>query len=429
MKKKCISVLLCLCMIAGVFTGCGKKESVKEKKEVAENLLTGAVKAMKKPETTQEAEQPEEPKEPKEPEEKIYSITTTQLCEYAQKFFQLNLGCYVNYYLGNCKVEPTNISNMLKHTNIVGTMILDEGMCVVSDYNDTVFALKQSIPISSYANRNSTISYSCSVNLKEADFSSPFRSYENTDELLHLVIQLNYYINNQLATDDIYALLTFSKENGDTETWLLQSAICFTESDYKKVEGNCFTGLAVDEPMQRKLDKITGTGIDDVLKVYQQEIGDNPCRMIYLNDDEIPECIYSYGGEEGIITYINGEVDLIGSFRSSSISFQEGKGRVLLEFVSSDNGVETSRTWETSEIYELASTGFNLIGSASTVGEYTFDKKENAEKVEYSYVIGENEEEIEKKKYDEYLRSFGTFTEASCDYDCVADAFNALGNR
>lgn len=124
-----LAMILSLAMIAGVLAGCGDKES--------ESALSDRITTESTTEIVQEEEVTTEE------EGKIYTIDVETLCNRElHDFFELHLGCYVDYALGNENTEPINISDMRRHSGIVGAIVSADGMRVVSDYDDSLFGLQ-----------------------------------------------------------------------------------------------------------------------------------------------------------------------------------------------------------------------------------------------------------------------------------------------
>lgn len=108
--------------------------------------------------------------------------------ELAQ-FFLFYLRCNVSCYLTpKNKSIPENITDMLEYTDVVGSLVLNDGMRIVSDYKDKNFAglAKDGYFQSAIhgATRNSS-SVNCSVyvTLKDKNFSGYSYIYQKgTDD-------------------------------------------------------------------------------------------------------------------------------------------------------------------------------------------------------------------------------------------------------
>ncbi|MBO6115110.1 MAG: hypothetical protein J6P57_08640 [Lachnospiraceae bacterium] len=179
-----------------------------------------------------------------------HSINTSTLCDRELRdFFQLHLGCYVDYALGNEKTEPVNISGMLKHTGVVGAITLDNGMRVVSDYNDSLFSMQlQGTDLIMKVKYEESVNYSCSVEILEANINGDFRYKEGTDAQIGIVAKITYYIDGEkVQISNPYVSVILENSSSSPSEWLMYSVVFLSQNDYSKVEGNCFTGYLEDE--------------------------------------------------------------------------------------------------------------------------------------------------------------------------------------
>ena len=179
-----------------------------------------------------------------------HSINTSTLCDRELRdFFQLHLGCYVDYALGNEKTEPVNISGMLKHTGVVGAISLDNGMRVVSDYNDSLFSMQlQGTDLKMKVKYEESVNYSCSVEILEANINGDFRYKEGTDAQIGIVAKITYYIDGEkVQISNPYVSVILENSSSSPSEWLMYSVVFLSQNDYSKVQGNCFTGYLEDE--------------------------------------------------------------------------------------------------------------------------------------------------------------------------------------
>lgn len=256
-------------------------------------------------------EQPEDsPAEPdfdvsESEEENLYSISTYTLCNRELKdFFELHIGCYADYYLGNCNVEPVNISSMLEHTKVVGAIDLDTGMRVISDYSDNVFSLNidDHGSLMSAMYNKSAVNYRCDVFLKESNILDTFRYYKGTDAQIGIVAEIRYYIDEKLIDfKNKYAVVSLRNSAQNPGEWLIAAAILISENDYKQVEGKSFDSFLVNEDMaeveiegaawkQSYLEVIKRGELDDIESYCLKDINDDGTPELYVDFG------YSYEG-------------------------------------------------------------------------------------------------------------------------------------
>ena len=259
MKKRLISLVLCTCMLIVGLVGCGK--SKKDDTETQEGTYSATEIIMG--DTSHESENEmydtelefETESEEPVPENVVYSISTYTVNSWTQEFLKLYLGCHVNYYLGNVKVEPVNITTMRKHSNIVGMLTVAEGMRVKSDYSDNLFNLKNSnlyyrIHTNNTGSKNN-INYRVSVSLLESNFDT-FRYYQGTDAGLGLVHKVTFFIDDNEIKENYYFVSAWVNNAGKPEEWLMESGIFISETEYKKVQGQAFDKMLINEDDEKE---------------------------------------------------------------------------------------------------------------------------------------------------------------------------------
>lgn len=300
-------------------------------------------------------------------EDSMYAIDPATLCNRELKdFFQLHLGCYVNYYLENCDVEPVNISTMLKHTGVVGAIDLNEGMRVISDYSDDVFSLNigdYGQVMSAVYNKN-TVDYRCLVSLKESNIIDTFRYYKGTDAQIGIVAKIDYFIDEESVDfKNKYAVVSLRNSASNPEEWLIAGAVLISESDYKQVEGKSFDSFLVSEDMdasglqsvewkQTYVKKVQTSGLDAATAYCLRDI----------NGDNIPEMFVNLPlGKNGthMLFYISKDGSLNELYDASMYSADMVECNYY-----SDGGED--KLYQ----YDSSSGMYNLI----LAGEYTIDE-------------------------------------------------------
>lgn len=292
-------------------TGARKDKEVQDQKEeTVSETSTGPAPGVQK---TQES--------PNKGKGKLYVIDPYTLGRRElHDFFQLHLGCYVDYVFGNEKTEPVNISSMLKHTRVMGAVILDEDMRVVRDYNDALFGLGMTaseLPSAMFG--ESQVNYSCSVNIKEVNFEDSFKYYAGTDAQICIIAQLDYFINDrEVSFYNDHVVVLLENEAGNPEEWLIRSAIFISQLDYERANGNYFKSLLENENIEA--DEFQGEEWKQAYLDYLETVNDfsmvEGFALEDINGDQIPELylrsmITAFGGSRLYYFLDDGTIDCI----------------------------------------------------------------------------------------------------------------------
>ena len=134
------------------------------------------------------------------------------------------------------------------------------------------------------------------------------------------------------------------------------------------------------------------------------------CALIYLDDDEIPECcVMGYWGAYYMLCYRDGDVlEYYPGFGSNHCKYQEKTGRLC--YICLPGSLTLYIFLELSDNEE----GFVEIGSAL----HSQDRKQS------SYSIGG--ETASETAYEDYIASFGNFESMPELSETVLDAYKAL---
>lgn len=224
MKKRILSILLACSLTAGLFAGCGSKDTDEESKKTEQTQED----SVDTEENADAEENDNTASENTEPEDGYYTITNQTLAERElHDFFQLYLGCWCYCAVGNDGTIPKNISTMLENTGVVGAIILDEGMRVVSDYNDSDFeGLSYTYELQTLSASNfKDINYRVSVNIAETNYPGNYYTYKKgTDAVIQVIANVTYIIesgNEQRRATEDYAVYLVNS-NSNPEEWLIK---------------------------------------------------------------------------------------------------------------------------------------------------------------------------------------------------------------
>lgn len=333
-KKWMIGAVAGLVAITGVTVGAVRliggsddKEPVVAEVEESEPVAEAPAEA---PAST---EAPAEEPVSEEPVDGLYTVSRYEISNIASNFFKSHLGCYVDWALGNCRTEPVDISSMLEHTKIVGAIILDDSMQVVSDYNDKLFNLKIRSTIqnigSATARGKGQATYASTAHLLDINMSDSFSYYQGTEAVIGAIFKLSYTVNDEaIYMDNNYAVCSFVNNTNNPKTWLLYSVVLMTEDDYNKANGDFFTGILVDENLdpsklesdewkQKYLLEFSnnspfGIQLEDLTSYLLKDINgdgipefwyyaDSPicCGLMYIRGDGTAEILYGVGVYSG----------------------------------------------------------------------------------------------------------------------------------
>lgn len=239
--KKVVGVLLCYVLLLSSLVGCGNSD------------LTGVEveggKSIKEISSTSSGSNSNE-SNAQDDENYLYSINATTICSRElQEFFNLHLGCYISLYLGNSKVEPVDISSMLKNTGVVGYLTLNQGMRIVSDYNDDLFVLGLKYSnLQDKVYHKQSVNYGCNIQLVDSNLNGDFKYYKGTDAQIGVIAKVNYYIDNeQVSFGNNYVVAILENNRQNPEEWLLRMAVLIDDDSYRKVAGEAFDGTLENE--------------------------------------------------------------------------------------------------------------------------------------------------------------------------------------
>ena len=141
----------------------------------------------------------------------------------------------------------------------------------------------------------------------------------------------------------------------------------------------------------------------------ENNIRDTECTLIYLDDDNIPECIYG-GYDIKLLRYVNDEVIskefLTGGENVFSYKEKEGKYKVLCR-ASRYSG------------YYLG----NLNTAQEEKGGIAYS--EGYESVEKCEINGKS---VSEDEYNKYIDSLDGYADVSLDYNSIEEAYEALVN-
>lgn len=155
---------------------------------------------------------------------------------------------------------------------------------------------------------------------------------------------------------------------------------------------------------------------NEVLPAYQEYIDANVdefngCELVYIDDDDIPECVYMDCTVSIVLTYSNGNViEVTGVLGSSSVRYREKTGEFMF--------VELAGSHFAEEYYTLENGEFLLVCYLDH-SDYGDDGEE------YSVIKGEVHEHIDEGKYNEYKNSFGIYNNnVDYEYNSVSEAYH-----
>lgn len=157
---------------------------------------------------------------------------------------------------------------------------------------------------------------------------------------------------------------------------------------------------------------------NQVLPAYQEYIDANVdefngCELIYIDNDEIPECVYRNYTVAVVLTYNDGKVvEVTGTLGSSGISYRERTGEFMLSELAGSHYIENYYTLENGEF---------VLAAYLTHADYGNDEEE------FFYMEGESYESIDEEKYNEYKASFGTYDNSvDYKYSSVNEAYDSI---
>ncbi len=171
--------------------------------------------------------------------------------------------------------------------------------------------------------------------------------------------------------------------------------------------------VSVTEVIDEDKTVISKVDMDKILAAYQEEVGDYKCCLLYINDDEIPECAYNMYSNIIVLAYVDGEVvSQYGPSAYSEFVYKEKSG-----------GFSLSGHWDM------------MPGEAMRVHMYTFDGKNfmkkydcykvnKAYKAPYSYEI--NDIAVSESEYNAHMSVLESYTGIKCEYATVVEAYKAL---
>lgn len=146
----------------------------------------------------------------------------------------------------------------------------------------------------------------------------------------------------------------------------------------------------------------------------ENNIRDTECTLIYLDDDNIPECIYKSEAQSIVLKYVNGEViPAYGDYGTTWFAYRERTGEFMF--------AEMGGSHMASTFYKCTDSGFEKLGSIDK-----WDVMANGSR--YEYYLDGVEEDVGEQKYLEYEKSFGEYADVSLDYNSIEEAYEALVN-
>lgn len=160
---------------------------------------------------------------------------------------------------------------------------------------------------------------------------------------------------------------------------------------------------------------------NEVLPAYEEYINEhcgelNGCELIYIDDDDIPECVYLDMSWEMVLCYDSGTVRCCSSGfgGNAHVAYRERTGEFEI------GGIAGSQEYK--EFYTLEDGVFSLIGSAYHSNYVGYEGEDVDE-----YYIEDNG--VSKGEYESYVDSFGTYEWVSCEYSSISEAYQNLGQE
>lgn len=180
----------------------------------------------------------------------------------------------------------------------------------------------------------------------------------------------------------------------------------------------CFLALGICACSRDNTNAASYTIENEVLSAYQEYIDANVnefngCELVYMDDDDIPECVYKDFTVTFVLTYSDGNVIAVtGTLGTSSVSYREKTGEFMFSEIGGSHYLESYYTLENGEFVSIGSLNHSDYGDD---GE------------EYSIKEGDDYEILDEEKYNEYRDSFGTYdNKVDYEYSSVSEAYENL---
>lgn len=442
MKKRWLSLMLVSTLAVGMLNGCGDSETTADITE--EN-------ASAEKEVSVENTEGEDIDEESTEEDEYLTISGATLTERElYDFFLLYLRCQCYYAMegrmDDALTRPENVSKMLKYKNIVGSLVLDEGMRVVADYDDNHFEGLSNPYL--YSNIHNTIANvkssecSVSVSIQDKNFSGiDYKYKKGTDAEIQVIVRVTYKVfagNNETSyTQDYLVFLLNNASN--PEEWLIEGIFSaeYREkySDWLIEPSNEFSRKWKTEIINEDVKKVTqDNDFYNVVQAYKEYVSANfsdvsSFNLIYLNEDDIPDLILdnqSGGNETTILLYKDGEVYESSIWAANTNFYYKEYGNLVI-----------SNSWMTNmedKIYTECLTDRraeiinNVLeekycGTCIITEEYQDNGDTYSKKEEYKI----NDVECSETEYNSYFDTTEMKWGWENSYTSIEESFNALG--
>lgn len=262
MKKRIVSILLCVCLTVGLLSGCGTQvdatndevRTSESAETTAGNKNTAPDKSVESTQETTSTEVSETVSETEESENK-YTVTSTDVAygygsAYCglDDFFQLLLEDYCEWLLSDGKGDkdkkPVTVENMLTHGqslwfgNGKALVYADPALIIAGNYNEDNFDYALSSTAKSfYANlffvttkmqqayeKGSSVSYKygCNVSVVKSNIGA-FTYYAGTDAVIRLIVEAEYTLEygDYSNTSEVTYAVEMMSETEEPLQWLI----------------------------------------------------------------------------------------------------------------------------------------------------------------------------------------------------------------
>lgn len=222
MTKKLFCAVMSVVMISGVIIGCSNHKDTDDngKVTVEENTIEA------NGSETQDAEKDE-----------YLTIDTDTICKRElHDFFQIYLGCWLDFYHNSNGKEPKDITTMLTHTGVTGLISTTHELRVPEGYDDNNYIAlnwdssgekENGLSVKDIAFKHhktkdrGTVNYSCSVANLESNFLK-FKYKAGTDAELHMIVEVTYNCSGVTSeTEKIKYAVALVNDSSNPDEWLI----------------------------------------------------------------------------------------------------------------------------------------------------------------------------------------------------------------